>query len=113
VSAARPDLLRAASSSLMNVGHAQIRTGDMGAAVARFEEAVAIRKDLLAADPRDVLAQDELDDARATLGGLRAVTGDLGGAVAMHRETLESPDLASEHRSGAIRCRQPPRCWRW
>ena len=80
--------MRSVALGLALVADVRIAARDRAAAGAAAEEALAIRRELAAADPDNLSLQNELSGSLGQAGLLRLMAGDRAGAVVLYDENL-------------------------
>jgi tetratricopeptide (TPR) repeat protein len=88
---------RELADSLGKLGAGQLSEGDSKGALASFQEALGIRRQLTAADPRSAAAQRELAVSLDEQGGAQLAQGDNKAALDSFREALGIFRLLAEN----------------
>jgi tetratricopeptide (TPR) repeat protein len=79
---------RDVSVSLNRVGHVQLAADDRAAAMAAYEESLAIMRKLAAADPGNADWQRDVSVSLEKVGDVRLAAGDRAAALAAYEESL-------------------------
>ena len=85
---ASPELQAVMAVSFWRLGRAQAATGDHSSALERYRQALALREPVVAADPQNARARDDVAAMWADMGNSLAAANDFAGAVAAFAQSL-------------------------